>query len=226
MIKVLIVEDDANLSLMIKLRLGKLGGYKIETAPDGEAGLRALANFRPDIVVTDLEMNRMDGNAMVEEIRRRKNDTPVIVLTGRADLLKATGANAYLTKPFDVRQLDLNIKALLKYSEPGDFAGSYPIGAYAFEPARRTLIFNGEGEPSEQLIPPTASRILEMLCREKGQCVERKKILGTIWGDAESEYNSHNLDVQIDKLRRALKGDPSVSIEIIRKTGIVLKENL
>ncbi len=223
MIKVLIVEDDANLSLMIKLRLGKLGSYKIEAASDGEMGLKALTNFRPDIIVTDLEMNKMDGNAMVEEIRRRKNDTPVIVLTGRADLLRATGANAYLTKPFDVRQLDLNIKALLNYSESGESGGTYKIGKYIFEPARRTLVLN-DIEPLEQLVPPTAARILEMLCKEKGQCVERKKILGTVWGDAENEYNSHNLDVQVDKLRRALKGDPSVSIEIIRKTGIVLKE--
>lgn len=223
MIRVLVVEDDANLSLMIKLRLEKLGHYRVERASDGELGLRALANFRPDIVITDLEMRNMDGNAMVEELRRRKSDIPVIVLTGRADLLRHTGANAYLTKPFDVLQLDLNIKALLKIGADGTPGITYRIGRYTFDTARRTLILNGDGEVSEQLVQPTASKILEMLCREMGSCVERKKILGTIWGDAENEYISHNLDVQIDKIRRALKGDPSVSIETIRKTGIILK---
>ena len=58
---------------------------------------------------------------------------------------------------------------------------------------------------------------------EMGKCVDRKKIQGTIWGDYDNDSISHNLDVQIDKLRGALKADPDVSIEIIKKTGIILK---
>ena len=70
---------------------------------------------------------------------------------------------------------------------------------------------------------PTGAKVLEMLCREMGKCVDRKKIQGTIWGDYDNDSISHNLDVQIDKLRGALKADPDVSIEIIKKTGIILK---
>ena len=81
-------------------------------------------------------------------------------------------------------------------------------------------IFLGD---EEIRVTPTGAKVLEMLCREKGKCVDRKKIQGTIWGDYDNDSISHNLDVQIDKLRGALKADPAVSIEIIKKTGIILK---
>lgn len=221
MIRLLIVEDDTNLSFLIKKKLEKQGDYIVETAVDGKEGLRAITAFRPDIVVSDLEMgDGMDGNTMIERIRESKNEIPIIVLTGKMEFLKQSGANMYLKKPFNVQQLDLNIKSLLQQKGIGTQSeNSYRIGKFTFDTSARRLILGDE----EIRVTPTGAKVLEMLCREMGRCVDRKKIQGTIWGDYDNESISHNLDVQIDKLRGALKADPSVSIEIIKKTGIILK---
>ena len=221
MIRLLIVEDDTNLSFLIKKKLEKQGDYMVETAVDGKEGLRLITSFRPDIVVSDLEMgDGMDGNTMIERIRETKNDIPIIVLTGKMEFLKQSGANMYLKKPFNVQQLDLNIKSLLQQKGIGtESDNSYKIGKFTFDTSARRLILGDE----EIRVTPTGAKVLEMLCREMGKCVDRKKIQGTIWGDYDNDSISHNLDVQIDKLRGALKADPAVSIEIIKKTGIILK---
>ena len=221
MIRLLIVEDDTNLSFLIKRKLEKQGDYIVETAIDGREGLKAIAAFRPDIVVSDLEMgDGMDGNTMIEKIRETKNDIPIIVLTGKMEFLKQSGANMYLKKPFNVQQLDLNIKSMLQQKGIGtESDNTYKIGKFTFDTSARRLLLDGE----EIRVTPTGAKVLEMLCREMGKCVDRKKIQGTIWGDYDNESISHNLDVQIDKLRGALKADPDVSIEIIKKTGIILK---
>ncbi|MBR6465216.1 MAG: response regulator transcription factor [Bacteroidales bacterium] len=221
MIRLLIVEDDTNLSFLIKRKLEKQGDYTVETAVDGKEGLKAIASFRPDIIVSDLEMgDGMDGNTMIEKIRTANNDIPIIVLTGKMEFLKQSGANMYLKKPFNVQQLDLNIKSLLQQKGIGTQSeNTYKIGKFTFDTSARRLILGEE----EIRVTPTGAKVLEMLCREMGKCVDRKKIQGTIWGDYDNDSISHNLDVQIDKLRGALKADPSVSIEIIKKTGIILK---
>ncbi|MBE6245245.1 MAG: response regulator transcription factor [Bacteroidales bacterium] len=221
MIRLLIVEDDTNLSFLIKRKLEKQGDYIVETAIDGREGLKAIAAFRPDIVVSDLEMgDGMDGNTMIERIRETKNDIPIIVLTGKMEFLKQSGANMYLKKPFNVQQLDLNIKSMLQQKGIGtESDNTYKIGKFTFDTSARRLILGDE----EIRVTPTGAKVLEMLCREMGKCVDRKKIQGTIWGDYDNDSISHNLDVQIDKLRGALKADPDVSIEIIKKTGIILK---
>ena len=221
MIRLLIVEDDTNLSFLIKRKLEKQGDYTVETAVDGKEGLKAIASFRPDIIVSDLEMgDGMDGNTMIEKIRTANNDIPIIVLTGKMEFLKQSGANMYLKKPFNVQQLDLNIKSLLQQKGIGTQSeNTYKIGKFTFDTSARRLILDDE----EIRVTPTGAKVLEMLCREMGKCVDRKKIQGTIWGDYDNDSISHNLDVQIDKLRGALKADPSVSIEIIKKTGIILK---
>lgn len=221
MIRLLIVEDDTNLSFLIKKKLEKQGDYIVETAIDGKEGLKAIASFRPDIIVSDLEMgDGMDGNSMIEKIRESSNDIPIIVLTGKMEFLKQSGANMYLKKPFNVQQLDLNIKSLLQQKGIGtESDNSYKIGKFTFDTSARRLVLGD----TETRITPTGAKVLEMLCREMGKCVDRKKIQGTIWGDYDNDSISHNLDVQIDKLRGALKADPAVSIEIIKKTGIILK---
>lgn len=221
MIRLLIVEDDTNLSFLIKRKLEKQGDYTVETAVDGKEGLKAIASFRPDIIVSDLEMgDGMDGNTMIEKIRTANNDIPIIVLTGKMEFLKQSGANMYLKKPFNVQQLDLNIKSLLQQKGIGTQSeNTYKIGKFTFDTSARRLILGDE----EIRVTPTGAKVLEMLCRDMGKCVDRKKIQGTIWGDYDNDSISHNLDVQIDKLRGALKADPSVSIEIIKKTGIILK---
>ncbi|MBR5398652.1 MAG: response regulator transcription factor [Bacteroidales bacterium] len=221
MIRLLIVEDDTNLSFLIKRKLEKQGDYTVETSVDGKEGLKAIASFRPDIIVSDLEMgDGMDGNTMIEKIRTANNDIPIIVLTGKMEFLKQSGANMYLKKPFNVQQLDLNIKSLLQQKGIGTQSeNTYKIGKFTFDTSARRLILGDE----EIRVTPTGAKVLEMLCREMGKCVDRKKIQGTIWGDYDNDSISHNLDVQIDKLRGALKADPDVSIEIIKKTGIILK---
>ncbi len=221
MIKLLIVEDDTNLSFLIKRKLLKSGDYEIFCAENGKKGLLALSQFKPDIIVTDLEMEEMDGNQMIEQIRSKSNNIPIIVLTGKMEFLKQSGANVYLKKPFDVTQLDLNIRSLLMQKGVGGSVSSYTIGKYIFIPKERTISI---GE-NVQKIPPTTTKILEMLCAEKGKVVDRKVIQGTIWGIPDGDiYVAHNLNVQINKIRQLFKDDPSIEIENLKKTGLILKD--
>lgn len=219
MIKVLIVEDDPNLSFLIKRKLEKSGDYQIECSQDGEEGLRMINNFRPDVIVTDLEMPKVDGNQMIEKIRSKSNDVPIIVLTGKLEFLKQSGANVYLKKPFDMTQLDLNIRSLLLQKGVGSSVKSYKIGKFEFDVSSRQIILDGV----KNKISPTAAKILEMLCRDMGKVVERKTIQGTIWGNPDNEYVAHNLNVQVNNLRAVFKDDPSIVIENLRGTGLVLK---
>ena len=219
MIKLLIVEDDTNLSFLIKRKLLTLGDYIIECAKDGKEGLLLLNNFKPDIIVTDLEMSVMDGNTMIQKIREKSNEIPIIVLTGKMEFLKQSGANMYLKKPFEVVQLDLNIRSLLMQRGLGTSVSQYQLGSLVFDIPSRSV----KSAESETKISPTAAKILEMLCRNMGKVVDRKSILGTIWGDADNEYVAHNLNVQVNNLRSVLKSDQRVVIENLRGTGFVLK---
>lgn len=116
-IKVLLVEDEGTLALIIKDTL-ESQGFIIRTARDGEEGLQMFFGETPDVVVADVMMPRMDGFEMVRRIRTKDNKTPVLFLTARTetqDVVQGfeTGANDYIRKPFGMQELIVRIKALV-----------------------------------------------------------------------------------------------------------------
>lgn len=120
MIKLLLVEDDANLRYIIRGGLeDMIGGYEIKDAANGEEGLKVWQEWQPDVIVSDIEMPVMDGYEMVKRIRETDPDTPILFSSGRVspkDVVKGyeLGVNNYLKKPFLPEELNAHVQALMK----------------------------------------------------------------------------------------------------------------
>lgn len=221
-IKVLLVEDEATLAMIIKDTLdGK--EFEIHLAGDGEEGIRAYKSIRPDIIVTDVMMPEMDGFNMVKEIRKTDSHTPILFLSARSaanDVVEGfeLGGNDYLKKPFGMAELIVRIKALLnKVSFRKEEKTQFELGQYFFDSINQTLTFHGE----KQLLSNRESEILKRLCEQKDQVMPMKEVLLDLWGD-DSFFNARSFHVFITKLRHKLSEDTSIKIMNVRGIGYKL----
>lgn len=233
MIRVLLVEDDKNLCFILKSSLEQMiGGYEVTTAANGKEGLELLAKGNFDVIVSDVEMPVMDGMTMVEHIRRHYPQLAIIFITGLTtarDVINGyqSGADFYIKKPFLPEELNAHIQAILKIKQntptaqegPTVAEESYTIGTYHFFPSQHQLSHT----TGQQTLTPKETKILEMLCQQKGRIVSRDAILTAVWGTADF-YSSRSLDVFITKLRKYLSQDPAVSIKSLKGVGISLEE--
>ena len=161
-INILLVEDEADLSLILRNTITGQGFY-VRTARDGEEGLRMFYAQKPDVLVADVMMPKMDGFTMVRQIRQTDTLTPVLFLTARSaidDVVEGfeIGANDYLKKPFGMKELIVRIRALAgrrPVQKPLETI-SYNIGNYTFNPDTMRLAFAG----TSQELSPREARIL------------------------------------------------------------------
>ena len=218
-IHVLLVEDELTLAMIIKDTLEEQE-FIITTASDGEEGLRTFFAQKPDIVVADVMMPRMDGFEMVRRIRQTDKLTPVLFLTARSainDVVEGfeLGANDYLKKPFGMQELIVRLKALMhKAFIEKEVSHSYEIGDYQFNPVTQQLTFAG----ATQELSHRESEILKRLCNNRNEVVSSQSILLELWGD-DSFFNSRSLHVFITKLRHKLAKDSRVRIVNVRGIG-------
>ena len=233
MIKVLLVEDDKNLCFILWSSLEQMiGGYQVTVATNGREGLEALEREAFDVVVSDVEMPVMDGKEMTHAIRERHPNLAIILITGLTtarDVINGyqSGADFYIKKPFLPEELDAHIQAILRMkreNRPAPIAEketnvTYTIGQYRFVPSGNQLLFGDE----RQNLTPKEARILEMLCRKKGEVVNRDEILTAIWETADF-YSSRSLDVFITKLRKYLSKDPNITLKVLKGVGICLED--
>lgn len=223
-IKVLLVEDETTLAMIIKDTLEE-GDFVIHTAADGEEGLRMFFDLRPDVLVADVMMPRMDGFEMVRRIRQTDKQTPVLFLTARSainDVVEGfeLGANDYLKKPFGMQELIIRIKALagkaFTFTEEKQIS-QFEIGSYLFDSVAQTLTCAG----LKQELSHRESEILKRLCENRNQVVNTQNVLLDLWGD-DSFFNSRSLHVFITKLRHKLSGDERIRIVNVRGIGYKL----
>ena len=228
LIHVLLVEDEQTLAMIIKDTL-EGQGFRIRLAKDGEEGLQCFFHEKPDVLVADVMMPRMDGFEMVRRIRQRDRQTPVLFLTARSainDVVEGfeLGANDYLKKPFGMQELIVRIKALLgraiRTEESPTRQEKYEIGTYLFTPRTQRLRYNGiETELSHR-----ESEILRRLCEHQDQVVDMRDVLLDLWGD-DSFFNQRSLHVFITKLRHKLSKDERIRIVNVRGIGYKLIVN-
>lgn len=232
MTRVLLVEDDKNLSFILKSSLEQMiGGYEVVSVANGKDGLDMLINENFDVIVSDVEMPVMDGVTMVQHIRKNHPSLAIIFITGLTtarDVINGyqAGADFYIKKPFLPEELDAHIQAVLRMKHNTqeespigkDEDTIFTIGKYSFDPTQNLLIFENE----QHNLTAKESKILEMLCREKGKVVSRENILNEIWGNSDF-YSSRSLDVFITKLRKYLSKDTNVSLNVLKGVGICLK---
>lgn len=224
-ITVLLVEDELTLAMIIKDTLEE-NGFSIHTAADGEEGLRLFFELRPDVLVADVMMPKMDGFEMVRRIRQMDKQTPVLFLTARSainDVVEGfeLGANDYLKKPFGMQELIIRIKALMGkaflFTEEKVANQRFEIGSYLFDPVTQTLLQAG----ATQALSHRESEILKRLCENRNQVVNTKDVLLELWGD-DSFFNSRSLHVFITKLRHKLSQDEQIRIVNVRGIGYKL----
>ena len=223
-IKVLLVEDEETLAMIIKDTL-EGQNFIINTATDGEEGLRLFFDLRPDVLVADVMMPRMDGFEMVRRIRQTDKYTPVLFLTARSainDVVEGfeLGANDYLKKPFGMQELIIRIKALMgkafSFTET-KVSSRFEIGSYLFDPVAQTLLHAGVKEE----LSYRESEILKRLCENRNRVVNTQNVLLDLWGD-DSFFNSRSLHVFITKLRHKLALDERIRIVNVRGIGYKL----
>lgn len=225
-IKVLLVEDEQTLAMIIKDTL-EGQGFLIHTAADGEEGLRLFFDLRPDVLVADVMMPRMDGFEMVRRIRQTNRHTPILFLTARSavnDVVEGfeLGANDYLKKPFGMQELIVRIKALMgracTYTPPAESEQIlYEIGRYQLDTRRQLLLHEG----TEQELSHREAGILRLLCQNRNCVVNMRDILLDLWGD-DSFFNQRSLHVFITKLRHKLAKDDHIRIINVRGVGYKL----
>ena len=220
--KILFVEDEEDLTLIVTDTL-RGQGYDVITAANGIEGLEKYRSIGADIIVADVMMPGMDGFSMARQIRKISTDVPLLFLTAKSTIDDVEegfeiGANDYLKKPFELRELIVRIKALLRsYKINREEDIKFSIGKYIFNITTQTLTL---GERSLELSHFEA-KILERLTTNIGKNVDASELMIAVW-QRDEPSNRNSLHGYIHKLRRALCQDPSISIINQRGFGYML----
>lgn len=223
--KILLVEDDPNLGMVLQESLQIKGGYKVTLCSDGEQGLSEFLKTPYDLCVLDVMMPKKDGFNLLKDIRKVNKEVPVIFATAKSmiqDKMEgyALGGDDYITKPFSIDELLLRIKAVLKRTkivetpvEPKVFK----IGKYTFDYAVQLL----SHEDLQHKLSTKEAELLKLLCLHANDVLERDEALLKIWKD-DNYFNGRSMDVFLSKLRKLLKDDPQIEIMTIHGKGYKL----
>ena len=206
--KALVVEDDGNIAELLRLYLER-DGFEVQHAADGGEGVAMFRAFNPDIVLLDIMLPVMDGWGVLREIRKDKS-TPVIMLTAKSETPDKVsglemGADDYVTKPFEVKELLARIHAVLRRTDDGGEAGGsvhrlsfdkLVIDLDAYE-----LIVDGKRVDT----PPKEMELLFHLASAPNRVFTRNQLLDEVWG---FDYfgDSRTVDVHVKRLREKLEG--------------------
>ena len=220
--RVLVVEDEQDLNLLLRKVLTK-AGYTVDGCLDGEDAALHLMGAAYDAVILDVMMPKKDGYTLVREMRAQGLNTPVLFLTARdsvADRVKGLdlGADDYLIKPFDFDELLARIRAMTR-KHVGLHTNLLTIGDLTMDVERRRVTRGGEEIP---LLPKEFS-ILEYLLRNREKVLSREQIEDQIW-NYEYSGNSNNVDGYMSRLRKKIDdGRDQKLIHTIRGQGWVIR---
>ena len=215
--RILIVDDERNIVELLRLYLAQ-AGYEVADARDGVAALEAHARLDPDLVVLDLMLPGIDGLEVARELRRR-GDTPILMLTARGDGIDRIvglelGADDYLVKPFEPREVVARVRAILRRSDPVARAGRpLEVGALRIDPRRRVAAL---GDRRIDLRPREFD-LLAALARDPGVVWSRDDLLESVWG-TDFPGETRTVDVHVSALRQKL-GPDGPPIESVKGIG-------
>ena len=201
---ILVVDDDPSIRQTLTREMA-LAGYDAISAADGVEGKAVFEERRPDLVITDLAMPRMDGLGLLAAIRK-VDATPVLVLSVRGeeeDKVRALdlGADDYVTKPFSLRELFARVRTQLRRAGATTEVLRFPD--LEIDLARRTVVQEGR----EIRLTPTELAILELLASHAGRPVTLRQIIATVWKGAPAT-TADTVRVHVGSLRRKLEPDP------------------
>lgn len=222
--KILIVDDDVNIAELISLYLTK-ECFDTKTVNDGEEALRAYDQYGPNLILLDLMLPGIDGYQVCREIRA-KSDTPIIMLSAKGEIFDKVlglelGADDYIMKPFDSKELVARVKAVLRRYQPNLRKDAAPSNIKCVEYpglvvnlSNYSVLYNGQAVD----MPPKELELLYFLASSPNQVFTREQLLDHIWG---YEYigDTRTVDVHVKRLREKIKDNRSWGLATVWGIG-------
>jgi two-component system response regulator MtrA len=215
---ILLVEDDASIREITKLGLEQ-AGFTVRTAVDGEEALARFRREQPDLIVLDIMLPKRDGLEVCRSIRS-ESSIPIVMLTARGDAIDIvvgleSGADDYVTKPFEMPVLVARIRAALRRAQHADPAEVVTLGPVRIDVLGHRVMLDGQ----EVSLTPTEFRLLLELARRPGQVFTRELLLDRVWGYSYLG-DSRLVDVAVQRLRAKIEPDPDAPQLIITVRGV------
>ena len=215
--RILIVEDDVELRQLFARVLEK-NGYQVETAEDGAEALKILGRGYVDLIISDIMMPVMDGNALVRALREDGVKTPVLMITAKSTLDDMregflSGTDDYMVKPVNVNEMVLRVGALLRRARMLS-ERRQRIGETLLECDSLTVSRAGQS----MVLPQKEFMLLYKMAAYPGKIFTRQQLMDEIWG-YNAEVDSHTVDVHIGRLRERFKDNPDFRIVTMRGVG-------
>ncbi len=218
---ILIIEDDAVMMRGLKDNFA-YAGYTVLTAADGEAGLETALEARPDLIVLDIMLPKINGYEICRLLRKEKLDMPILMLTAKGEesdivLGLNLGADDYITKPFSIKELLARVSAFLRRrKQESEENEIQPFGQYTLDTGARELMHQGQSIK----LSPKEYKMLEYFVTHSGKALTRDTLLNAVWG-----YNNfvtpRSVDRCVTTLRNKIEPDPQMPayIHTIREVG-------
>ena len=223
---VLIIEDDSTMLRGLTDNF-EYAGYNVITAADGEAGLNAALDAKPDLIILDIMLPKINGYEICRLIRKEKLDIPIIMLTAKgeeSDIILGLnlGADDYVTKPFSIKELLARVAAFLRRGKQQE-QSNYKFDDFELNVSACRLSKNGQ----EIKLSPKELKLLEFFLKKQGKALTRDEILNAVWG-----YNSFSGHRSVDRfvttLRNKIEPNPHnpTFIHTLREIGYKFEPGL
>ena len=216
-IKILVVDDDAHIAELITLYLNK-EGYETKEARSGRQAVEMFPAYSPHLVLLDLMLPEMDGYQVCQEIRKM-SAVPIIMLTARGEIFDKVlglemGADDYMVKPFDTKELVARVKAVLRRYESKEPTRQVVLPNLAINQSTYTATYHGR----ELELPPKEFELLHFFATHPNQVFTREQLLDRIW-DYEFAGDTRTVDVHIKRLREKMTREDNWSIKTVWGVG-------
>ena len=223
---ILIVEDEADLALMVRYNL-EAEGFRVATAASGDEAAELMRESLPDLILLDWMLPGLSGIELCRRWRAKEETAriPIIMMTARGEEEErirglATGADDYVVKPFSIPELQARIQALLRRSSPQLVTNVLRAGDLELDRTSHRVRRSGR----EVHLGPTEYRLLEYLMRHPGRVYSREQLLDGVWGN-DVYVDERTVDVHIGRLRRAInRGRENDPIRTVRGAGYAFDE--
>ena len=225
-LNLLIAEDDVNLGKLLNTFL-TAKGFNTKLCENGEIAFNTFRKGNFDFLILDVMMPVKDGFTVAKEIREFDKEIPILFLTAKSmkeDKLAgfASGADDYLTKPFEMEELLARITAILRRTsgdKDQEEKNNYEIGKLKYDASIQTIQLNGESTR----LTTKENMLFHLLVKNKNNILDRNAALKAVWGD-DNYFNGRSMDVYIAKLRKIIKADESLQIVNVHGQGFKLIE--
>ncbi len=224
---ILVIEDNPEIAGLLSLHLEDLGCH-VQSEPDGLLGLSRVRSERPDLIVLDLMLPRLDGIEICRRLRSCADFTPILMLTARsaeADRVRGLeiGADDYLTKPFSIPEFLARVKAIFRrqdrlVQQTGTAPSPIHAGALHIDRKRRSVHLDGE----EIMLTATEFDLLVQFAANPGRVYTRSQLLDLVWGHNNASFE-HTVNSHINRLRAKIEQDPATPDYVLTVWGVGYK---